>query len=198
MIPALQLGGRQRIGAHNPDARSRAILSVKTTGDGAPPAILGNWKIVDPLGEGGQAHTFKVVRADGSDSTMFVLKRLKNVNRLERFRKEIEVLRALDNPNIVRVLDFDLEAAKPYYVMEYCPDGSLADHPTRWAGDPVGTLRMFAVICDAVYWANLKDVIHRDIKPSNIRCEGCPTADGDARGGWSPVVHTAGVGGRQD
>jgi serine/threonine protein kinase len=143
------------------------------------PADFGKWKILGSLSEGGQAFTYKVRLADGSDEAVYVLKRLKNVanpQRLARFQQEIEILQQLNHANIVKVVDHDLTGTKPYYVMEYCDGGSLEDHKTRWAGDPVRTLRMFAVICDAVYWANIKDVIHRDIKPSNIllRSDGSP------------------------
>ena len=48
------------------------------------------WTWVRDLAEGGQAHTFLVKRKDGSEDTLYVLKRLKNLNRIERFRREIE------------------------------------------------------------------------------------------------------------
>lgn len=45
-------------------------------------------EIVANLGEGGQAHTFRV--GDLNDgSTEWVLKRLKNPKRVERFRREV-------------------------------------------------------------------------------------------------------------
>ena len=61
------------------------------------------------------------------DEKVFVLKRLKNVKRLDLFEREVNAVRAIDHPNIPRVVDFDLKAAKPYFVSEYCERGSLTD-----------------------------------------------------------------------
>ena len=67
------------------------------------------WEIRAALGEGGQAHTFTVVDRRGSPDELYVLKRLKNVRRLERFRREIEAMQSLNHENIVRLVDFDVE-----------------------------------------------------------------------------------------
>ena len=78
------------------------------------------WKVEDPLDEGGQSHTFIVQDLKGLPDTRYVLKRLKNVRRLDRFRREIEALRNLEHENIVRLVDFDLNDERPYLVTEYC------------------------------------------------------------------------------
>src|SRR5687768_12657235 len=85
------------------------------------------WEIIGSLGEGGQAHTFKVVDRRVGDDTIFVLKRLKNLARKDRFRREIEAIGALPHPNIVRLVDHDLDDERPYLVVGYCAGGSLAD-----------------------------------------------------------------------
>src|SRR5260221_7803506 len=46
---------------------------------------------------------------------------------IERFRREGEVLRQLNHPNIVKVLDTLEENNQYYLVMEYVGGGSLAD-----------------------------------------------------------------------
>lgn len=48
-----------------------------------------------------------------------VLKRLKNVKRLERFHDEVRVLERLDHPNVVKLIDYDLDGARPFFVMGY-------------------------------------------------------------------------------
>ncbi len=55
---------------------------------------------MSPLGEGGQAHTFKV-RDLRDDSKTRVLKKLKNPKRLGRFRREIEALKKIESPYTV-------------------------------------------------------------------------------------------------
>lgn len=60
-------------------------VALKKTSDW-PPAP---WKIVESLGEGGQGWTYKVRRSGDPDHKVYVLKRLKNKERLSRFKSEI-------------------------------------------------------------------------------------------------------------
>ena len=71
------------------------------------------WEIIESLDEGGQSHTFLVRDSKGDGKTRYVLKRLKNLNRLERFKQEIETIRNLSCENIIRLIDFDLDAKRP-------------------------------------------------------------------------------------
>lgn len=126
------------------------------------------WAIESSLGEGGQAHTFIVRDTKGENGTRYVLKRLKNLKRIERFKQEIEAVRNLNHTNIVRLIDFDLEATKPYLVTEYCSGGSLETATPFWNTSPILALELFKQICEGVRFAHLKGIVHRDIKPSNI------------------------------
>lgn len=139
------------------------------------------WKIESDLQEGGQAHTFIVRDINNDDPTHYVLKRLKNINRLERFAQEIEAVSNLDHPNIVKLIDFDLSAKKPYLVTEYCSGGSLDEADPFWSKSPIKALELFMQICEGIIFAHSHGVIHRDIKPSNIylRNEKGPAVIGD-------------------
>jgi serine/threonine protein kinase len=125
------------------------------------------WEVVRQLGEGGQAHTFLVREA--SSGTLAALKRLKNPNRLPRFEQEITTLRSIDHPRVLRVIDANVTAPKPYLVSEYCELGSLEDQKTA-IGELSLTARlaMFTQITDGVAAAHQAGVVHRDLKPSNI------------------------------
>ncbi len=126
------------------------------------------WEIVSNLGEGGQAHTFIVKDIKVDSSTQYVLKRLKNLKRLERFAREIDAVSNLDHPNIVRLIDYDIDAPKPYLVTENCSGGSLEKADPYWRKSPVIALELFMQICEGIRYAHSQGVIHRDIKPSNI------------------------------
>lgn len=85
------------------------------------------WTWVRDLAEGGQAHTFLVKRKDGSEDTLYVLKRLKNLNRIERFRREIEACKeARTCERLAHVDSGDDPKGRPFLVTEYCAGGSLA------------------------------------------------------------------------
>jgi serine/threonine protein kinase len=139
------------------------------------------WEVIGSLGEGGQAHTFLVRDTEGQSETRYVLKRLKNINRIERFKREIEAVRNLSHENIVRLIDFKLEAEKPYLVTEYCSGGSLSQAEPFWHESPIRALGVFQQICKGVAYAHSQNVIHRDLKPDNVflRTKDGPAVVGD-------------------
>lgn len=139
------------------------------------------WEIVSSLGEGGQAHTFLAKDLKGEGQTLYVLKRLKNNNRIERFKREIEAVRNLTHENIVSLIDFDLQERNPYLVMEYCNGGNLAKSDAFWRVSPIKALNIFEQICRGVAYAHNQGIIHRDIKPENIflRTKDGPAVVGD-------------------
>ena len=134
---------------------------------------IGNWRIDRALQEGGQSHTFLVhqIVAESKSDRVAVLKRLKGNKRLDRFRTELEAYQTLSHPNIVKVVDHDLEAKDSYIVTEYCSGGSLRDAKSRIAALPLlDKLHLFGLICKAIACAhsNHPVIVHRDIKPDNI------------------------------
>jgi len=133
------------------------------------PTIYGDrWVIKKSLGEGGQAHTFLVTDSRGGGEELYVLKRLKNPKRIGRFMNEIEAIRNFNHENVLRLIDFSLEHAKPYLVTEHCKGGCLRDAEQFWAGSPIKALSLFQQICGGVAYSHSKGVIHRDLKPENI------------------------------
>lgn len=133
--------------------------------------VPSRWKIVRSLPEGGQGWTYLVKRTDGSDQQMFVLKRLKNKDRLARFNKEVEALRKLSNPGILRIIESSQPEEEPFYVAEYCEKGDLTklDLSGRTL---LSKLQLFREICDAMAVAHSANIIHRDLKPQNILIRG--------------------------
>ncbi|HWQ34419.1 MAG TPA: serine/threonine-protein kinase [Blastocatellia bacterium] len=127
----------------------------------------GKWIKQKQLGGGGQAVTFLVVEEGAEEKGQFVLKRLLNPRRFDRARREIEACLKLSHPNVVRIVDYDLEAPKPYLVTEYCEDGHLSRMSLSGV-ELLDRLRIFALICRGVGYAHSKGVVHRDIKPENI------------------------------
>lgn len=139
------------------------------------------WEVVRSLSEGGQARTFIVIDRRGDGGTPYVLKRLKNPNRAARFKQEVEAIRNLNHPGVLRLIDFDVESPEPYLVTEYCAGGTLEDSEPFWRDSPAHTLELFEQICAAVSHAHANGVIHRDLKPANIflQAESGPPVVGD-------------------
>lgn len=136
--------------------------------------IIGDrWRIVKQLPPGGQAETFVVIDLHDSARGRAVLKRLKNPNRLPRFKQEIDAIRALTHPNVLRLIAADPDAPKPYLVSEFCERGSLEDEKDSILRLSVDDrLALFEQICAGVSAAHSAGIIHRDLKPSNIFVRG--------------------------
>jgi serine/threonine protein kinase len=128
---------------------------------------FGRWVVKEQIGEGGQGHALLVNEASDDEKRPYVLKRLKNIKRLNRFEKEVRAGLELDHPNIVKVVDKGLTNEPPYFVAEYCAGGSLTlEKLTRLSLSQ--RLMMFASVCRGVGYAHKKNIIHRDLKPDNI------------------------------
>jgi predicted ATPase len=89
---------------------------------------------------------------------------------VERFRREGEVLKHLNHPNIVQVLAVLRDADADYLVMELVTGGSLQDL-LRASGPLLSVERVLNIgldLCDALTRSHRLDIIHRDLKPSNV------------------------------
>ena len=134
-----------------------------------PAKKYGKWVTVNSLSEGGQAHTYLVKDSESSDDILCVLKRLRNTARIDRFKDEVRAGLDLCHANIIDIIDFDLEAEKPYLVTEHCSKGTLSQlnlSPLSL----IQRLEVFYQICLGVGSAHTHKpaIIHRDLKPENI------------------------------
>lgn len=128
------------------------------------------WKTVDHLPEGGQSFVYRVVDATGSLEGEFVLKRLKNTKRIARFRQEVEILRRLNDPHIVKLIDASVgeDEAIPHLVMPIAANGDLGGRIELYRGQLDSVVEVALQIAQALDHAHQNGVIHRDIKPGNI------------------------------
>ncbi|MBK9055183.1 MAG: protein kinase [Chloroflexi bacterium] len=86
-----------------------------------------------------------------------------------RFQREAEVLRQLDHPNIVRLIDTVEEGEQLLIVMEYVPGGSLRDWLDRSPRLPLArVLEIGLELADALARTHHLRIIHRDLKPANV------------------------------
>lgn len=133
----------------------------------AMPTEYGRWIVESSLDEGGQAHVFLVHDETEKSGYLYVLKRLKNLDRIDRFVAEIEAVQSIDNPHVVSLVDFDAQADKPYLVMPYFERGTLADLPLDQL-EMMERMVLFRGILEGVSCAHSIGVVHRDLKPENV------------------------------
>jgi Protein kinase domain len=131
------------------------------------PWLPPRWRIAGSVGEGGQGWTYKVRRSEGSDKQLYVLKRLKNKDRLPRLQREIAALTKLHHPGILRIIETSQESEEPFFVAEFC-GGSDLSKANLFGMDLLTRLGIFRQLCDAVASAHIIEILHRDLKPSNV------------------------------
>jgi serine/threonine-protein kinase len=91
---------------------------------------------------------------------------------IERFRREILTVAALQHPHIVGVLRTGMAGGLPYFIMPYVEGESVAK---RLGGGRFSVRDTVAVLKDvarALAFAHERGVVHRDIKPGNILLAG--------------------------
>lgn len=140
--------------------------------DFSPDIILALYEKIKTLGQGGFG-TVKLYRHRIHKS--FVAIKFIKTNKLlkpesiSRAYKEIQLLRDLNHPNIVKLIDVFPISNQICFVMEYCQGGELKKYVRDQGGlneDEVVSLSL--QLCDAVRYCHNSKVIHRDLKPENI------------------------------
>src|SRR3954452_2708329 len=138
----------------------------------APGAVIGPYKLVEQIGEGGMGTVWmaqqtapvkrlvavKLVKA-GMDSKQVVA----------RFEAERQALALMDHANIARVLDAGATGAgRPYFVMDLVKGVPITRYCDEHHLTPRQRLELFLPVCRAIQHAHQKGIIHRDLKPSNV------------------------------
>ena len=134
---------------------------------------IGVYELRREIGRGGMGAVFLAERADGEFHQTVAVKLIKRGMDtdliLKRFRRERQILAALNHPNIAYFLGGgSTPDGLPYFVMEYIEGKPLYRFCDENNLSVKERLRIFRQICDAVDAAHQIKVIHRDLKPSNI------------------------------
>src|SRR4030095_6112485 len=130
---------------------------------------LGAYRIERQIGRGGMGTVYGAARVDNEFRKRAGIKLVKLCMDTEcvlrRFRKERQILAALDHQNIALLLDGGTtEHGLPYFVMEFIEGQPLFKYCDVNLLNVNERLTLFVSICDAVHYAHQKQVVHRDIK----------------------------------
>ena len=84
-------------------------------------------------------------------------------------QREVDIMKRLNHPNIVRLVDFMKDANYIYVIMEYVGGGELFERLCEKAVYTENEARDLAFIMfKALKHIHDQDLVHRDIKPENI------------------------------
>ncbi len=134
--------------------------------------IDGRYEILGPLGAGGMGQIYRARRVRLGDEVALkaLLSSDGGPDAAERFLRESRACAQLRHPNIVSILDFDVDGeARPFLVMELLSGPSLRDElDLSGALGAARALEVLGVVASAVQLAHDHGITHRDLKPANI------------------------------
>jgi len=140
-------------------------MTVARTG-----ATIGNYRVVDRIGEGGMGIVFEAVDSRlGRTVALKVISHLAGAGEEKRrFFREAKAASALNHPNIVTIYEYDSDQEVDFIAMEYIRGKTLhallAEHSL-----PMEALLGYALqAAGAVAAAHAAGIIHRDLKTKNI------------------------------
>src|SRR5258708_14401855 len=134
-------------------------------------STLGNYKILEKLGEGGQGTVYKAV--DSKLGRTVVIKVLpaeltaKAAN-LKRFEREARLASSLDHPNICTIFDLDEINGINFISMQYIEGRNVRQLVNGRPLSLESALSITLQVADALAAAHARGIIHRDIKAGNV------------------------------
>ncbi len=132
--------------------------------------VLGHYRIVEKIGEGGMGEVFLAHDEHlGHNVAIKVLPRHTDEHSRQLFRKEAHALSKLNHPNIVTVLDFDTQDDLDFLVMEYVPGQALDDTVREGVLPEKELIDLGIQMAEGLDAAHQQGIVHRDLKPGNLR-----------------------------
>lgn len=124
------------------------------------------YRVLKQLGAGGMGAVVLVERVRGRGQ--FALKYCTEADDegVRRFAREVRAMKRVDHPNVIKILEDDVDHDPPYFVMPVAK-GSLSDELEALSADQDAALVAFLQVCDGVEAIHTAVGPHRDLKPSN-------------------------------
>jgi serine/threonine protein kinase len=126
------------------------------------------WSLGELLGRGAMAAVYAAVDTETGDRAAVKMLRVDGDDDAVRFAREVGVLRSLDHPAVVRLLDHGVADSCPYLVLERVDGGSLDRLLATGVLAPDRVASIGSTLAGGLAAAHGLGIVHRDVKPSNI------------------------------
>ena len=135
--------------------------------------IGGRWRLEEFLTSGGMGRVWRATDLRLAESVAIKVMDpalIETENARARFMREAQAAAKLRGPNVVAVLDFDVDEQRrvPYMAMELLRGEDLARRLSRGPIGYLPTVAVIADVCAAIGRAHRLQIVHRDLKPANV------------------------------
>ena len=133
-----------------------------------------NYIIINKLGKGSFGSVFKVKnRINGEIRAMKIIKNSYTYNSFKKidknFLQEIQVLKDLEHPNIIKVFEYYIDENSHYIISELITGGELYETIVKFRiFNEKKAAYIMKQILSALNYLHSHGIVHRDIKPENI------------------------------
>ena len=134
--------------------------------------LIGRYRLFRVIGEG----SFSTVKLGYNifNQTPVAVKIIlktafRNQGDLQWLMQEVDVMRRLNHPGIVQLIDFIEDETAYYMVLEYCGGGELFDFiiSRKRVEEPLAK-KFFKQIVLTIAYIHSNNIVHRDLKPENL------------------------------
>lgn len=136
--------------------------------------IIGAYRIKEKVGKGGMGTVYKAISIEDKKSVALKVMNEELVtseNKIQRFRREGEILKGLKHQNILEFYDIGEYKGKVYFASEFINGKNLNEIvKEKWPLPIEQSLYICKEIVKGLIYIHGNRIIHRDIKLSNIMC----------------------------
>ncbi|KAF7130975.1 hypothetical protein CNMCM5793_003910 [Aspergillus hiratsukae] len=134
---------------------------------------LERYILLEKMGDGAFSNVYRAKDTTGEfDEVAIKVVRKFEMNSQQRANilKEVQIMRQLDHPNIVKLIEFSESRQYYYIVLELCPGGELFHQIVRltYFSEDLSRHVIVQVAKAIEYLHETSGVVHRDIKPENL------------------------------
>merc|ERR1711959_29985 len=133
---------------------------------------VGKYEIGHPLGEGQFGKVKEAVDLEtGLRCAAKIIRKaaIKTGKDVETVKKEVDFMKKLDHPNILKMYDTLEDTEKLYLILELAAGGDLFDKIINMNGFDEQTARsFFNQLLSGLEHCHIQGIIHRDLKPENL------------------------------
>ncbi|MBU6377662.1 MAG: serine/threonine protein kinase [Gammaproteobacteria bacterium] len=134
--------------------------------------LVGPYRLLQQLGDGGMGSVWLAERADGSIKRKVALKLPRMVwarDLASRMARERDILGSLEHPQIARLYDAGVDQlGRPFLALEYVEGRRIDHYCDEQRFGVTQRIRLFLQVLEAVQYAHINLVLHRDLKPANV------------------------------